>query len=124
MRLHAGSRRKRMVVGAMWACASLWAMPAAAGVFVGKITGYIPYSTGGTAVLFVAGDGVYTGAPACNSTDRFTILASNPRYEATLAAVLAAQASGAQVKIYGLGTCANWGNSEDIDHICVGTIAC
>jgi hypothetical protein len=100
------------------------AAPASAGTFIGVITGYIPYSTGTTAVLFVAGNGSYTNAPSCNTTSRFTMTSGSPRYQATLAAIIAAQASGAQVKIHGLGTCANWTNSEDIDHICVGSVAC
>lgn len=96
----------------------------AGGKVTGKITGYIPYGVGSDGLLFIKLDSSITGAPECNTTQRFTIKGNNPKYRAILAAVIASQVSGEQVRARGKGTCNNWSNSEDLDYICVGTTPC
>jgi hypothetical protein len=94
-----------------------------AGTALGKVTGYIPYSTGGKELLFVKIE-AHVDSPTCNVTGRFTMSSSDLKYESTNAALLAAFMSGATVRAKGRNTCNNWSNSEDLSYVCLGSIPC
>lgn len=95
-----------------------------AGTATGKVTGYIPYSTGSSEIIFVQVEN-HVNSPTCNSTSRFTMLSTNPKFKSTNAALLAAFMSGTQIKAMGLDTCKNYSNSEDLNYVCLGgTIPC
>ncbi len=94
-----------------------------AGSATGKIVGYIPYSSGNEEIMFIKVENI-TGAASCNTTSRFTMRSNNPRYKATQAAALAAFMAGTTVKAKGLDSCNNWGNSEDLNYVCLGSIPC
>lgn len=93
-----------------------------AGDASGKITGYIPYSTGGEDIFFIRVQN--TNGAACNTTSRYTMNSSNQKFEGTRAAVMAAYLAGVSVRVKGLGTCNNFSNSEDMRYICLGDTPC
>jgi hypothetical protein len=86
------------------------------------ISGFIPYSSGDKRILIFKLDGNVTGG--CNTTGRFAIDDTSPRYEATLSAVLASYHAQTKVRVNYFPTCNAWGNSADINFICVGDINC
>jgi len=96
---------------------------AIAGTAKGKVTGYIPYSTGSQEIIFVQVQN-HLDSPDCNVTTRFTMTSNNPKFKSTNSALLAAYISGTQITAKGLGTCNNFGNSEDLKYICMGDIPC
>lgn len=95
---------------------------AATTAVIGRVEGYIPYSTGSTEVFFVS----VSNAPAvgCNVTARFTIMSNNPKYKTTVAGLIAAYHAKTPVLIYAQDTCSNFSNAADISHVCFGNIAC
>jgi hypothetical protein len=94
-----------------------------AGIGTGKITGIIPYSSGGNEMFFIKVENL-SDTPTCNVTTRFTMKSDNPAYKGTYAAVLAALMSGMTVKATGHNTCNNFSNSEDLRYICLGNTPC
>ena len=94
-----------------------------AGAGTGKVLGYIPYSTGGQELFFIKME-QQLDIPACNTSQRLTMPASDPRFKSTQAAVLAALMAGTPVVAKGKGTCNNFGNSEDLDYVCLGNTPC
>jgi hypothetical protein len=95
-----------------------------ASTITGKIAGWIPYSAGSEELLFLSIDQSPANLPACNTTVRYVIGSSDPRFKGTRAAVIAAHAAGQTVKVVGKGTCSAFSNSEDIAYVCVGNIPC
>lgn len=96
---------------------------AIAGNATGKIIGFIPYAQGTEEIFFINVENL-TGTPSCNNSLRFTMKGSDPKFKATQAAVLAAFMAGTQVIAKGAGTCNNFGNSEDLNYICLGYTPC
>lgn len=88
----------------------------------GKITGYVPYSSGGKEIIIFKLENNVSSA--CNSTARFAMDNTLPRYKATLSAVIAAFHSQSTIKVNYLSSCNAWGNSADVNYICVGNINC
>jgi hypothetical protein len=96
---------------------------ASAGTATGVVTGYVPFNDATTAIFLFRVDSL-SGAPPCNTSARFAISDSDPKYKETVAAVMSAYATGASVYAVGHGTCNTWSNSEDLYYFCVGTISC
>lgn len=96
----------------------------ASGSGTGSILGYIPSTTGSAQEFFVVSTSAITGTPSCNTSSRFALSSADPKYKSTLASVMAAFYSGAQVHIVGNGTCNVFSNAEDIAYICFGSIPC
>ena len=94
-----------------------------AGSATGKITGYIPYSSGQEELLFIKVENIVS-SPTCNTTSRFTMRGDNIKYKSTNAAVLAALMAGTPVIAKGKGVCSNFSNSEDLEYICLGSTPC
>lgn len=91
----------------------------------GTVTGFIPGNVGaGTSVFVFQTSSNSTPSTSCNTTQRFAIASTNPQYSSTVAAVIAAFASGAPVTAFGLGTCDVVSNAEDLNYMCVGTLPC
>jgi hypothetical protein len=88
----------------------------------GKITGYIPYESGGKQIFLFQVQGV--AAAGCNSTGRFALDSNALKFKATQAAVMAAFHSQSDVTVLYTQTCAAWSNSYDMSAVCVGTLAC
>lgn len=102
---------------------SLFSIASFGGTATGKVVGFIPYSSGSEEMFFIKVENI--SAPvSCNTTSRFTMKSSNPRFKSTQATVLAALMAGTQVTANGLGSCNSWSNSEDLDYICLGAIPC
>lgn len=93
------------------------------GIGTGKVTGYIPYNSGTEEMFFIKIENI-SGTPNCNTTSRFTMKSSDPKFKGTRAAVLAALMSGMKVRATGHGTCNNLSNSEDLRYICLGDTPC
>lgn len=94
-----------------------------AGAGTGKILGYLPFSAGSTEIFFVNSENNLNQI-SCNTTNRYAMSASDPKYKSTQAALMAAFMAGSQVVVKGKGSCNVWANAEDIDYICLGTIPC
>lgn len=90
----------------------------------GRITGFIPYSSGGKEIFFVKTETVSGTHLACNNAGRFAISSDSPHFKSTQSAVMAAMATGARVDLRGGGSCSVWSNSEDLHYLCVGDIPC
>lgn len=97
---------------------------ASAGGAEGRVTGLMPYSTSTGVELFFFKVENTSGLPSCNTTHRFSIAGTNPRYKGTFATILAAYHSGLPVKVYGSGTCNNWVDTEDLWFVCFGDAEC
>ena len=92
------------------------------GTGTGTITGFIPGNVSGASV-FVFQTSANTPT-SCNRSFRFAIASTNPQYSSTIAAVMTAYASGAQVTAIGTGNCNVVPNAEDLNYVCVGSIPC
>lgn len=103
---------------------TLAATTAAAGTGTGTVTGFIPGNVASGTAVFVFQTSSNSPLASCNQTQRFAIASTNPQYNSTVAAVIAAFASGASVTAIGLGTCNVVGNAEDLNYVCVGTLPC
>lgn len=88
-----------------------------------KVLGYIPYSQGSVEILIVNHAASQTPI-ACNTTRRYAMSSTNPRFAATRAAIVAAYHGQTPVRIKGAGTCAVWDNAEDINYVCIGETPC
>lgn len=55
------------------------------------------------------------GAPACATVSRFAVNPGTDAGRAQIATILAAQATGRSVALYGLGVCDLWGDTESLD---------
>jgi len=99
---------------------------AMAGSGSGTITGFIPgnVASGATVFVFQTSSNPTPPNPGCNTSLRFAIASTNPQYSSTVAAVMTAYASGAQVIAIGTGYCTVVPNAEDLNYVCVGSIPC
>lgn len=98
---------------------------AVAGSGSGTVTGFIPGNVSGTSVfVFQTSSNPSSSAASCNGTLRFAMASTNPQYSSTVAAVMAAYASGSPVIAVGTGSCTVLPNAEDLNYVCVGTIPC
>ena len=95
-----------------------------AGTGTGKITGVLPYTKSNGEKLFFVKVEQKVDSPACNVTNRFVLSDTNPSFNTTVSAALAAYHAKSNVKIKGKGACNYWSNSEDVTYICFGDIAC
>jgi hypothetical protein len=84
-----------------------------AGTGRGALLGALPYTCPGGECFFVQATS-NTGLAACNTSGRFVMSASDPKYKTTVAALLAAYHSQTPVTLYGAGTCNTWSNAEDL----------
>ena len=89
----------------------------------GKITGFIPYFSGADETIIIMTQSIM-GTSACNTTSRFAIKSSDPKFKGTRAAAMAAYLAGSPVIVRGSNTCNTHGNSEDLLYMCVGSIPC
>jgi len=104
---------------------AMLATAAIAGSGSGLVTGFIPGNPQGTTVfVFATTTVVDTSSTRCNTTLRFAIASTDPKYKETIAAVLEAHATGTPVTAVGTGNCTILGNAEDLNYLCVGTIPC
>jgi hypothetical protein len=89
----------------------------------GLITGYIPYVDGGNVeIIFVRVDNNPVGG--CNTSGRFVMRASDARFRATRAAIIAAFHAQTPVTIKYSQSCSVWENSWDMHYICIGSTPC
>jgi hypothetical protein len=89
----------------------------------GQITGYIPFAdSGNVEIIFVRIENNPVGG--CNTTGRFVMRASDARFRATRAAVIAAFHAQTPVTINYSQTCKVWENSWDMNYMCVGSTPC
>lgn len=89
---------------------------AVAGTISGKISTIIQRSTDG--LTYVVIDGTASGKPACASNTYWMVYDENSDSgKKQFAMLLAAWASGLQVKIVGRNSCLRWPDGEDINYI-------
>jgi hypothetical protein len=92
--------------------------PAFASEIIGRVVGIMPLSSGtNELVIFRIENATASG---CNTTARYAMSSANPKYKGTFATLLAAYHAGTQVRVWGAGTCATYGDSEDVSFICDG----
>ena len=94
----------------------LFSYTAAAGNVTGTIASVLVRASDG--LTYVLMNGAASGQPACATNPYWIIMnetsdAGHKQY----AMLLTAQASGAQITIFGNGTCTRWGDGEDINSI-------
>lgn len=89
----------------------------------GKITGFVPYFVGADEAIIIMTQSI-TGTSACNTTARFAMKSSDPKFKGTRAAAMAAYLAASPVVLRGANTCNTFGNSEDLLYMCVGSIPC
>lgn len=112
----------------IWALSMLMATGAVAqsgqpGLATGNVTGFIAGDSNGAAI-FVFTTATWNAWASCNTTRRFVLSSSDPKYKDAVATILEAYATGASVTAIGLGSCNALGNAEDLNYVCVGTIPC
>ena len=88
----------------------------------GKITGYIASEQGANKVFFFKLEGNPSGG--CNTTSRFVVESTSPRYEGIQSAILASFHSKTEVNVYFHETCNTGQNGFDSLWVCVGDIPC
>lgn len=93
--------------------------PADAGTGRGVLLGVLPYSCSPAECFFVQST-TNSGLPSCNTSGRFVISVSDPKYKTVVATLLAAYHAQTPVTLYGAGTCSTWSNAEDLAYVCVG----
>lgn len=102
-----------------------FSMASYAGTGTGKITGIIPYASGGDEILLIKIENTSSDTPSCNTTIRFAMKnTGNLNFKSTQVAALAAMMAGSNVIIRGGNTCDAWGNAETLLYLCVGNISC
>jgi hypothetical protein len=80
------------------------------------ISQVLVWSTGN--LVYVYPTGGITGSPACGvALPYYSFSYSRPMASAYLAALLAAQASGAKVDLWGTGACTDQSTSETLDYL-------
>jgi hypothetical protein len=87
-----------------------------------KVSGYVPYDSGGRQILIFQLQGNVSGG--CNTTARFAIDSTSLRFKSTQAALMAAFHTQSNVTVAYSQTCSAWSNSWDIAHLCVGIVPC
>lgn len=88
----------------------------------GTITGYANVMSANVPTLVIKLDsGEVVG---CNTTGRYAISSTDPRYKATLAAAMTAYHSQSPVKIGYGEACDAWPNSYNLQLVCVGDAGC
>jgi hypothetical protein len=88
----------------------------------GTITGYANVMSGNVPTLVIKLDsGEVVG---CNTTGRYAIASTDPRYKATVAGVMAAYHAQSPVKISYGEACDAWPNSYNLQFVCVGDVSC
>lgn len=95
-----------------------------AGTGTGKIIGVLPYSKPTGEKLFFITVETKENTASCNVTNRFVLSDTYAAFDITVSAALAAYHAKTEVTIKGLGSCNYWSNSEDVNQICFGSIAC
>jgi hypothetical protein len=113
---------KNRVVAAALVATMLASTGAIAQSTTGKVTGYIPYANGNTQIFLFSVDSNLSGG--CNTTARYTITSASAQFKSVQAAVMAAFHSQTPVMVYYSSTCNGWGNSWDLNSVCIGTIPC
>jgi hypothetical protein len=107
----------------IWMLLALTTGTAIAGSGSGVMTGFISGVNGNGTAIFVFTTAALVAAP-CNTTQRFAIVSSDPKYKDTVAAIMEAHATGASVTVIATGNCTVLQNAEDLSYLCVGTIPC
>jgi len=87
-----------------------------------KITGFVPYDFQGKELFFVQIEGNVAGG--CNTTGRFVIDSSQPRFKSVRAAIMASFYAQLPIVVAYANTCNTYPNSWDLSYVCVGSIPC
>jgi hypothetical protein len=90
----------------------------AGGVVTGKVTQVVVRASDGLVYAIVSG--TPSGQPACAKGNYWMIMSETSDVgHKQYALLMEAQATGAQITIWGSGNCTRWGDGEDIDTIFV-----
>lgn len=87
-----------------------------------KVIGFIPYDFQGRELFFVQIEGNVSGG--CNTTGRFVIDSSQPRFKSVRAAIMASFYAQLPIVAAYTQTCNTYPNSWDLAYVCVGPIPC
>ncbi|SFJ47974.1 hypothetical protein [Caulobacter sp. UNC279MFTsu5.1] len=106
---------KKILVAACLATCGIAAPAAATDAAEGYIVGVMPMRNG---VVIFSQTGVRTGTPpACHGVGYgWSLNAGTVAGQAQLAALLSAQARGKKIVIIGMGSCADWPDTEAINY--------
>jgi hypothetical protein len=95
---------------------ALSASVANAGTITGTVQSLLARASDGLTYVFI--NGVATGQPACATNAYFMIMNETSDVgHKQYAMLLAAQAAGSRITIFGAGTCTRWPDGEDINGI-------
>lgn len=106
------------IISGILAVCCLLSAPAFGSEAMGRVVGIMPFSSGDAEILIFRIENAT--ASGCNTTARYTITSDNKRYKGTFATILAAYHAGTSVRVWGAGTCNNYGDSEDVAFVCDG----
>lgn len=106
----------------MLALAALLSSQAFAARQAGEIQGFIPFNHDGREIFIFSVQNNVSGG--CNTTARFAIDETSPSFRTTVSSLLAAFHGQTEIQVDYKDTCTAWGNSADINFICVGGINC
>ena len=89
----------------------------AAGTGSGSVVSLIPAVINGTE-FFVLTLTTMQGQPACATSGRFALSATDPKYRTVVTGLLQAYVTGRAVYANGLGTCDTYAGAEDLAYVC------
>lgn len=95
---------------------SLLSCAAAAGTITGTVASVLARASDGLTYVYINGSA--SGQPACATNTYWMIVNETSDVgHKQYSMLLVAQATGAQVTLYGSGTCTRWPDGEDINEI-------
>lgn len=103
-------------------CLAFCAMANAQSFQSAKITGFIPSDYQGKELFVVQIEGNASGG--CNTSGRFAIDSSQPKFKSVRAAIMAAFFSQSPIVVAYTQTCNAFPNAWDLSYVCVGSIPC
>jgi hypothetical protein len=99
---------------------SSWSLAAGAGNVTGTVSHVLVRQSDGLTYFYIAGTA--TGKPSCATNTYWIVMNENSTAgKGILALMMAGQASGKTVSIYGNNTCTRWPDGEDIQFVDVAS---
>lgn len=92
---------------------------AQAGTASGTVVSFTPVTQQNGTEFFVLTLSNRSNAPACATSSRLALSATDAKYKTVVAMLLGAYFTGASVYAVGEGTCNTYGDSEDLQYVCL-----
>lgn len=109
---------KAVSIGVLWSVLLFLVGDAFAGTQVGKVDRLLVRNSDGLVYFYLTGTASNRAAPCATNTTYWMLRnESSETGKRQFSMLLAAQASGREVSVTGSGTCARWGDGEDVETI-------